>query len=194
MTGQGATPSRGERRDHEMNWLIWLGVISTALLVVAVVLDALDGAFDALDLGPSWLSLPVVAAFLGAFGFVSGALVDRIGPGAFIAGVAAGALFGFGAVRLSRAVMHMPTDATDAAADLLASFGRIVTPTARGRFGEVLLDRPAGPVKVACLSDEPLAVGTEVIVVDVTSSTLVTVTAFDGGVGPIPPRPASRSS
>jgi len=162
-----------------MNLFLWLGAISTVLLVVAVVLDGLDDAFDALDFGPAWLSLPVLAAFLGAFGFVTGALVDAVGPVALVAGVVAGLLFGFGAVRLSRAAMDMPTDPTDAAADLLASFGRVVTPPALGRFGEVLLDRPAGPVKVACLSDEELPAGTAVIVVDVTSSTLVTVTAFD---------------
>lgn len=171
-----------------MNGFLWLGALSTVLLVVAVVLDGLDDAFDALDVGPAWLSLPVLAAFLGAFGFVTGATIDAIGPASLIAGIAAGGVFGFGAVRLSRAAMHMPTDATDTAADLMASFGRIVTPPALGRFGEVLLDRPAGPVKVACLSDETLPAGTPVIVVDVTSSTLVTVTAFDElGTGSLEP-------
>lgn len=171
-----------------MNGYLWLGAISTVVLVVAVVFDGLDDAFDALDVGPGWLSVPAVAAFLGAFGFVTGATVDAIGPAALLAGIAAGVVFGFGAVRLSRAAMDMPTDPTDAAADLLASFGRIVTPPALGRFGEVLLDRPAGPVKVACLSDETLPAGTPVIVVDVTSSTLVTVTAFDElGTGAIEP-------
>ena len=171
-----------------MNGFLWLGAISTVLLVAAVVFDGLDDAFDALDLGPGWISVPVVAAFVGAFGFVAGATVDAIGPAALLAGTAAGALFGFGALRLSQAAMHMPTDPTDAASDLLASFGRIVTPPTLDRYGEVLLDRPAGPVKVACLSDEALPAGTPVVVVDVTSSTLVTVTAFDElGTGPSRP-------
>ena len=48
-----------------------------------------------------------------------------------------------------------------------------------GRYGEVLLTRPAGPVKVACTADQVIAAGTEVIVVDVRSSTLVAVEPFD---------------
>jgi hypothetical protein len=75
--------------------------------------------------------------------------------------------------------MNMPTGVTDAEADLLASFGRIVTPPSPGRYGEVILTRPAGPLKVACTADVPIASGTEVIVVDVRSSTLVAVEPFD---------------
>lgn len=166
-----------------MNGFLWLGAASTAILVLALVLDGLDDAFDALDLGPSWLSLPVIAAFLGAFGFVAGAFVDPLGPLALGAGVATGLLFAYGAIRLSASVIDMPTDPTEEAADLLASFGRVLTPASPSRYGEVLLDRPAGPVKVACTAAEPLAVGTEVVVVDVTSSTLVTVEAFDPSLG-----------
>ena len=170
-----------------MNSLLWLGVISTVVLIAAVVLDGVVDAIDALEIGPGWLSLPVIAAFFGAFGFVAGATVDQLGPAAYGIGAVAGVAFGYGAVRLSSALMHMPTDSTDSDADLLASFGRIVTPTAPGRYGEVLLDRPAGPVKVACIADEVLAAGTEIVVVDVTSSTLVTVAAFDDhGIGTLP--------
>jgi hypothetical protein len=172
-----------------MNGFLWLGVISTVLLVVAIFADGVDEAFDALDLGPAWLSLPAVAAFLGAFGFVAGASVGTLGPVAVVPGLGAGAAFGYGAVRLSRAVMDMPTDPTDKAADLMASFGRIVTPPAPGRYGAVLLDRPAGPVKVACTADGHLPVGTEVVVVDVASSTLVAVVAFDDGTPGELPRP-----
>jgi len=170
-----------------MNGFLWLGAISTTLLVVAFVIDGLDDALDAFDLGPGWLSLPVITAFFGAFGFVTGATIDSIGPVAAVAGVVAGVAFGFCAVRLSRAFMDMPTDPTETEADLLASFGRIITPPSGDRFGEVLLARPAGPVKVACLADEALAAGTDVVVVDVTSSTLVTVTEFDHGTGSLPP-------
>lgn len=170
-----------------MNGLLWLGVISTVVLVVAVALDGVVDAIDALEIGPGWLSLPVLAAFFGAFGFVAGATIDALGPAALAIGAVSGAAFGFGAVRLSTALMNMPTDATDSDSDLLASFGRIVTPTAPGRYGEVLLDRPAGPVKVACIADEALPAGVEIVVVDVTSSTLVTVAAFDDhGIGQLP--------
>ena len=164
-----------------MNGFLWLGVACTALLVIAILIDGVDEIFDALDMGGSWLSLPVLAAFLAAFGFATGAFIDRLGPPALAIGIFAGFGFGYGAVRLSKAVMHMPTDATENADDLLASFGHIITPTSPGRFGEVLLRRPGGPLKVACSSVQTLPAGTEVVVVDVTSSTLVTVEAFDHG-------------
>lgn len=163
-----------------MNAFLWLGVVSTAVLLAAILFDGFDEMFDALDLGSPWLSLPVIAAFLAAFGFVAGAAIGPVGlMVAIVAGVVAGVLFGFGAIRLSAMAMNMPTDVTDAEADLLASFGRIVTPTAPGRYGEVLLTRPAGPVKVACTAEVAIPVGTEVIVVDVMSSTLVAVEPFD---------------
>lgn len=162
-----------------MNGFLWLGVGCTVILAIAVVLDGLDASLDALDLGPSWLSLPVLAAFLAAFGFGTGALVDPLGPAAVVPGLAAGAGVAALVVRLTRAAEDMRTDPTDTAADLLGSLGRIVTPPAAGRYGEVLLTRPAGPVKVACIAEAPLPSGAEVVVVDVTSSTLVTVEAFD---------------
>jgi membrane-bound ClpP family serine protease len=162
-----------------MNGFLWLGVACTVLLVVAVVFDGLDESFDALDLGPAWLSLPVLAAFVGAFGFGTGALYGGLGAAALVPGAAAGLAFGWFAARLTAAAMHMPTGHTESERDLLGSLGRIVTPPEGARYGQVLLHRPDGPVKVACSADAALAAGTEVVVVDVASSTLVTVQAFD---------------
>ena len=177
--GECAPEDPVDNYHAQMNGFLWLGVACTLLLVAAIVFDGLDDAFDALDVGPGWLSLPAVAAFLGAFGFGTGAFWGSLGPVALVPGVAAGLALGWGAVRLSQAAMHMPTDATETRAGLLGSLGRVVTPPAVGRYGEVLLTRPTGPVKIACTASAPLPVGTEVVVVDVTSSTLVTVEPFD---------------
>ena len=76
-------------------------------------------------------------------------LIDAIGPLAVAAGAGAGVGFGWLAHRLSRAAAAMPTDKTDREADLLGSLGRIVTPPSAGRYGEVLLTRPSGPVRTA---------------------------------------------
>ncbi len=162
-----------------MNGFLWLGAACTALLVIAVVLDGFDDAFDALDLGPSWLSLPVLAAFGGAFGFVTGAAIGPLGPPAVALGLVAGLVFGAATVRFSSAFIDMPTDPTEAQADLLGSLGRVIESPQAGRYGAVLITRPTGPIKVACIADGPIAVGTEIVVVDVTSSTLVTVEVFD---------------
>ncbi|MEO6988403.1 MAG: NfeD family protein [Aquihabitans sp.] len=165
-----------------MNGLLWLGIISTTFLLVSLVFDGAGDAFDLFDaLEGDWLSLPAIAAFFGAFGFVAGALIDSLGPVALVAGVVAGILFAFGAIRLSRGFRDMPTDRTETEADLLASLGRIVVAPAPGRYGEVLLTRPTGPVKVACIADDELPAGTPVVVVDVRSSTLVAVEPFDDG-------------
>jgi hypothetical protein len=175
-----------------VNGFLWVGVACVGLLLAAIAFDGLDESFDALDLGPDWLSLPVVAAFLAAFGLATGGLYDLMGAGALVPGVAAGVAFGWLAARLMRAATTMPTDRTDTEADLLGSLGRIVTPPAAGRYGEVLLARPAGPVKVACIAAEAIPIGIEVVVVDVSSSTLVTVERFDESIDP-PPQEHTQS-
>jgi membrane-bound ClpP family serine protease len=157
-----------------MNGFLWLGVACTLLLLVAVLVDGLD-VLDAFDIGPGWFSLTTVFAFVAAFGFGTGAFADSLGSAAVVPGALAGVALGWGAVRLSRAAMHMPTDATETEAGLLGSVGRVITAPAEGRYGEVLLSRPTGPVKVACTAARPIATGTEVAVVDVASSTLVEV-------------------
>lgn len=162
-----------------MNAFLWLGVACTVFLAVSVLLDGLDMSFDMLDIGPGWLSLPVVAAFLAAFGFGTGALVGSLGAVAVLPGLAAGVGFAALAARLTTAAIRMPTDATDTEAALVGSLGRVVTAPVPPRYGEVLLHRPSGPVKVACTASEAIATGTEIVVVDVVSSTLVVVVPFD---------------
>jgi hypothetical protein len=162
-----------------MNGFLWLGVACTAVLVIGIVVGGLDESFDALDIGPDWLSLPVLAGFLAAFGFAAGALEGWLGVAAIVPGAAVGIGFGWLAARLTRAAMRMPTGRADTQAALLGSLGRIVTPPVGGRYGEVLVDRPDGPVKIACTADGSLPSGTEVVVVDVSSPTLVLVQAFD---------------
>jgi hypothetical protein len=170
-----------------VNGFLWLGVICTAVLLVSVVFDSFDDVFDGIDLGPPWLSVSVVLAFLAAFGFGTGAFIGTIGAAAVLPGAAAGIGFGWLAARLTAAAMHMPTGTTDTEEAMLGSLGRIVTSPGPGRYGEALLHRPAGPVKVACTADEALPTGTEVVVVDVTSATLVHVEAFDVPLSLQPP-------
>lgn len=160
-----------------MNIFLWIGVAATLLLIVAVVFDA--DLLDSLELGGDWLTLPVIAAFVAAFGFGAGAFYDRAGLGAAVPGVGAGILFGWGAYRLTRAAIHMPTGVTARDDDLVGSIGRVVTPNGEGFTGEVLVSRPAGPVKVAFRADVMLELGTEVVVVEVDSATRVLVTPLD---------------
>jgi len=161
-----------------VNTFLWIGVGSTLVLLVSIVVDSVDGMIDALDLGSGWLSLPAIAAFVAAFGFGAGALVEPLGAVAVVPGIAVGLAFGWLAVRLTSAATGLRTDPTDSEPAMLGSLGTVLTPPTPDRYGEVLLSRPAGPVKVACTAGHPLAPGTEIVVVDVTSSTLVTVEAL----------------
>ena len=53
-----------------MNGFFIVGFVAIALLVLSLVLDdVVDGLAE---LGPDWLSLPVLAALLAGFGFVAG--------------------------------------------------------------------------------------------------------------------------
>lgn len=162
-----------------MNGFLWLGVVSTAVLVLAVALDGFDLSIDALDVGGDWLSLPVVAAFLGALGFVAGATTGSLGALALLPGVAAGIGFGFAAVRLSSFISGEEHPSADRHEQLLGTIGHLVTPASSTAYGEVMLSRPNGPLKLACRATHQIAAGTEVVVVDVTSSTLVTVEPFN---------------
>lgn len=157
-----------------VNGFLWLGVASTLLLLVAVVFD-LD-VLDSLEIGGDHLTLPVVAAFTAAFGFGAGAFAEGIGVLAIGPGLVAGAGFAWLAHRLTRAAVDMPTGVTERNQSLIGSIGRIVTPNAPDRTGEVLLSRPTGPLKVAFRADTALELGTQVVVVEVDSATLVSVT------------------
>lgn len=177
--GFGRPASGSVRHWGIVNGFLWLGVISTVVLVAAIVVDAMDDVVDALDFGVDWLSLPVVLAFLGAFGFGAGAFVDGMGALALLPGIGAGLAFAWLAHRLTRAAMGMRTDPTESEASMLGSLGRVLVSPTPDRFGEVLLQRPTGPVKVSATAGVALAPGTEIVVVDVVSSTLVTVEPLD---------------
>lgn len=169
-----------------MNGFLWLGVICTLVLIVGVVFDSADGILDSVDLGPSWFSLPVVAAFLGAFGFGTGAFVGLSGAVALVPGTAAGVVVAWIALRLTRAARSMDTGVTETEEAMVGSLGRIVIAPTGERTGVVLLDRPTGPLRVACTADSPMSAGEEVLVVRVGSATLVHVESFAANFGPPP--------
>jgi len=176
-----------------MNGFLWLGLICTAVLILGVVFDAADGLLDSVEFGPSWLSLPVAAAFLGAFGFGTGAFVASIGAIALVPGVVAGVAIAWLALRVTTAARHMSTGVTDTEEAMVGSLGHVVIPPTTGRTGTVLLDRPTGPLRVACTADAPLSVGEEVMVVRVGSATLVHVESFAANFNSLPPQGGTPS-
>ena len=132
--------------------------------------------------GGAELSLPVIAGFLGAFGFggaiVESLLPDRGGTGLLIAvvvGLLAAVPTGWLAGRLVNAAMNMSTDATLTSNDLVGTVGVVITPVPVGGYGEVRLAVAGQQIKFNARSDQPLALGTRVFVIEVPTPTSVLV-------------------
>jgi membrane protein implicated in regulation of membrane protease activity len=128
------------------------------------------------------LSLPVIAGFLGAFGF-GAAIVASLLPGrgaatalgSVVAGLLAAVPAGWLAGRLVRAAMNISTDATLTSDDLLGTSGVVITPVPVGGYGEVHLAVGGQQMKFNARADRPLALGTRVFVIEVPSPTSVLV-------------------
>lgn len=152
-----------------------VGVVGALLLVAFLLLDdVIEGILPDVD----WISGPAVAAFLaafGLFGWVAEEGFDAPTPVAAVAGVAGGVGMGWFAYRLSKALMHSPTDETPRTSSLVGREGRIVTAVAPGGVGEVIVRLGGQPVKLFAASSEALAVGAEVVVIAVLSDTRVVV-------------------
>ena len=132
--------------------------------------------------GGTELSLPMIAGFLGAFGF-GGAIVASLVPGrgattllaAILVGLLAAVPTAWLAGRLVDAAMNMSTDATLTSGDLIGAMGVVITPVPVGGYGEVRLAVAGQYIKFNARSDEPLALGIQVFVISVPSPTSVLV-------------------
>lgn len=132
--------------------------------------------------GGAELSVPVVAGFLGAFGF-GAAIVASLLPGrggltvlvSAGAGLVAAVPTGWLAGRLVNAAMNMPTDATLTSGDLIGAVGVVITPVPVGGYGEVRLAVAGQQIKFNARADRPLPLGTRVFVIEVPTPTSVLV-------------------
>lgn len=154
-----------------------LGVLLLALSLVGVELFHLD----------SLVPVEAVAAGLGMFGFVAAgasvALADGGAPavlGAGAIGAAAAVPAGWLALRLSRAVQRMRTDATPRRADLPGSIGVVVTPIPAQGYGEIRVTLGGQPVKLNARAAGPLPLGAQVFVIEAPSETSVFVEPVPG--------------
>ncbi|HEY2674981.1 MAG TPA: hypothetical protein VGJ07_32015 [Rugosimonospora sp.] len=134
--------------------------------------------------GGAELSLPVVAGFLGAFGF-GGAIVASVLPGhgaltalaAVVVGVLAAIPTAWLAGRLVNAAINMSTDATLSSGHLLGASGIVISPVPSDGYGEVRLSVAGQQMKFNARCDRPLALGTSVFVIAVPSPSSVLVEA-----------------
>lgn len=157
-----------------------LGGIGLVVLAVSVFAgDVLHTGHPDAD-GP--FSVPAVAGFLGAFGFI-GALAAQLAGGSGGFAVLVGGLVGLVAAvptallatRLVRAALRMRTDATPNRTDLLGQLGVVVTPIPVDGYGEVRISLGGQPVKLNARADSPVPLGAKVFVVAAPSDTSVVV-------------------
>ena len=163
-----------------MSIFIVLGIVGVGLLLVSLLLgDLFDGIADIFDFDAGgYLSGPAIGAFLGAFGF-GAALIDQntdAGTGtAALGGVVVGVVVGGIVGVVPRSLMHMPTDPTPRAADLVGAQATVVTRIPEQGFGEVTLVQAGQFMKLAARADGIVREGTPVVVTAVLSSTSVVV-------------------
>ncbi len=161
-------------------WIV-LGLVGAGLLLVTFVADTFEVDVPGTDAG---LPAEAIAGFLTASGLI-GWLLSSTGATTLVTvPVAVGSGIGMGAVTVAlvRALMRTPTDATPVTADFVGAIGRVVTPIADDRIGEVMLRRHGQPWKVTAEladGDTVAEVGSQVVVVATRSATRVVVTPTD---------------
>ena len=168
-----------------MEAFVIIGAVGVGIVVVSLLFgDFLDGVFEFehFDVGDGVLSTPVIGAFLAAFG-AAGALVFQASGTtllqAVLGGLGSGVVLGGATWGLVRALMNMPTDATPRTSDLVGSIATVVTRIPEGGLGEISVVSAGQRVKLSARADRPIANGSSVVVVDVTSPTSVIVTESD---------------
>ena len=128
------------------------------------------------------VSTEAVAGFIGAFGFagaIAAQLLDARTAGQVVlaaaVGVAAALPTGYLAVRLARAARNMRTDATPTRQDMVGALGVVITPIPGQGYGEIRVRVGGQPVKLNARADRPIALGTQVFVIEAPSDTSVVV-------------------
>lgn len=172
-----------------------IGGLGLVLLLASLVLGELfDGVLDGVDFlpdvdhsgGAGLFSTPVIASFLAAFGFGGAILLATTDAGVFgatLTGTVCGLVVGWIALRVTRALMHMPTDATYRTTDLVGKTATVLTRIPAGGLGEVSVAHLGQVSKYSARASEPVPVGTTVTVTSVLSSSALMVS---------PSRPAAR--
>ena len=155
-----------------------VGGVGLVLLALSLLLDGfLDGIFEGADAG-GVLSLPVIAAFLAAFGFGGALILSETSAGAGVAslgGLGSGVVIGGIALVVTRSVMNMPTDATMKSEDLMGLEATVITRIPEGGIGEITVYSGGQRLKLGARSASPINAGTPVRITATTSTASVVV-------------------
>jgi len=175
-----------------------IGALAIGMLALSLLVGEFVHIHAHADVDGGWLSLPVIASFVGAVGF-GGAIAAELAPGQGAVDVVAGLAVGVAAAvptawfagRLVRAAQNMSTDATPTRAHLIGAMGVVVSPLPADGYGEVRLSVGGAPMKVNAKAATPLRAGTRVFVVDAPTETSVVV---EETASFLPAMPSGQSS
>ncbi len=155
-----------------------IGIGGTVLVAVSLVLgDILEGLFEAGDGGGAF-SLPVLAGFMGCFGYAGAITPSVADDNAAVLGALVGVVVAIpGALGISKLLNSLmrQTDKTLAATDYVGATGIVITTIPANRYGEVSISLGGHPRKLAALATTALPPGARVTVVEAPSETLVVV-------------------
>jgi len=164
--------------DSAATVFLVIGGVGVAVLALSLLVgDLLHLGHPDAD-GP--FSLPAVAGFVGAFGFIGAVGASLPLPGSpAVAGSALGLVAAvptaWFAVRLARAAAQMRSDATPTRSDLVGTVGVVVSPIPDSGYGQVRVRLGGQPVQLNARSDRPLPSGARILVVLAPSDTSVVV-------------------
>ena len=176
-----------------------VGAVAIGLLALSLLVGEFFSLHAHVDVADGWISLPVVAGFVGALGF-GAAIAAELVPGDGAADVVVGLAVGVAAAvptawfagRLVRAAQNMRTDATPSRAHLIGALGVVVSPVPADGYGEVRLSVGGAPMKFNARSATPLKTGTRVFVIDVPTETSVVVEEAASFLPSTPPEQKDR--
>lgn len=160
-----------------MTIFLVVGGLGIALLLVSLIVGDVLGDLDLGMLDSDLFSTAAVAGFLGAFGFAGAATlsVTTVPLLAILVGLAAGVLFAWGAVRLSRFLKQGERSDAFNVAHVVGSEAMVITDIPEGGYGEIKLNIRGHVTKLNARATFPIAAGTTVWISGVVSPTAVEV-------------------
>jgi membrane protein implicated in regulation of membrane protease activity len=155
-----------------------IGIGGTVLVAVSLLLgDIFEGLFGVGDGGGAF-SLPVLAGFMGCFGYAGAITASVANDNAAVLGALVGVGVAIpGALGISRLLNSLmrQTDETPTATDYVGTTGIVITAIPANKYGEVSIALGGHPRKVSALATTALPAGTKVTVIEAPSETLVVV-------------------
>ncbi len=171
-----------------------IGIGGTVLVAVSLLFDGVfDGLFETGDAGGAF-SLPVLAGFMGCFGYAGAITASIADDNAAVLGALVGVVVAvpgaLGISKLTSSLMQQ-TDETPTATDYVGTTGIVITAIGANKYGEVSIALGGHPRKVSALATTAIPTGTKVTVIDAPSETLVVVEAAHT---PTPPTASGKDA